>query len=361
MKKLLLAAAIIFCAAGLAQAVVIDDFTQDRNVTLGRGLTAYPATLTDFRSGTIQHIIGGRCDITFYVNAGDGGFYNGNPVSSTNPYLNYFIGSESYEGECCDFDDNFNWICSPCTIPAYPAVASYNSNYGCRALWTMEYGKNANLNADLLTGSGTKIQLEILGDLNVGPRPVPCTISLISGKGSPQQATASVTQNLMTSASQNPSIISFNYSAFTGINFSDVDYIKVEMSMLTATQDAVDYAINWIKTDNVPTVIELSSFTAKASNGRAKLAWVTESEIDNAGFNIWRADAADGEYVKLNEEIIPAKGSETNGAKYFFTDHTAKNRKTYFYKLQDIDVYGTSTFHGPISVTPSFLSGIFNK
>ncbi len=109
------------------------------------------------------------------------------------------------------------------------------------------------------------------------------------------------------------------------------------------------------------TLIELSSFTAKASNGRVKLEWVTESEIDNAGFNIWRADAEDGEYVKLNDEIIPAKGSATKGAKYVFTDKTAKNRNTYFYKLQDIDVYGISTFHGPVSATPKFLLGIFNK
>jgi hypothetical protein len=109
------------------------------------------------------------------------------------------------------------------------------------------------------------------------------------------------------------------------------------------------------------TEIELSSFTAKASNGRVKLEWVTESEIDNAGFNIWRAEAEDGEYVKLNDEIIPAKNSETKGAKYVFTDNIAKNRKTYFYKLQDIDVYGISTFHGPVSATPKFLLGIFNK
>ncbi len=108
------------------------------------------------------------------------------------------------------------------------------------------------------------------------------------------------------------------------------------------------------------TLIELSSFTAKASNGRVKLEWETESEIDNAGFNIWRATAADGEYVKLNNEIIPAKGSETKGAKYVFTDNIAKNRKIYFYKLQDIDVYGMSTFHGPVSATPKFLLGIFN-
>ncbi len=80
-----------------------------------------------------------------------------------------------------------------------------------------------------------------------------------------------------------------------------------------------------------PTVIELSLFTAKASNSRVKLEWVTESEIDNAGFNILRAEAADGEYVKLNDEIIPAKGSATKGAKYVFTDNIAKNRMTYFY------------------------------
>jgi len=109
------------------------------------------------------------------------------------------------------------------------------------------------------------------------------------------------------------------------------------------------------------TEIELSSFTVKAGNNLAKLKWVTESEIDNAGFNIWRADAADGDYVKLNDEIIPAKGSGTNGATYVFTDKTAKNRNIYFYKLQDIDVYGKSTFHGPVSATPRFLLGILNK
>ena len=93
------------------------------------------------------------------------------------------------------------------------------------------------------------------------------------------------------------------------------------------------------------TLIELASFTAKGK----KLAWVTESEIDNAGFYIWRADAENGEYVRLNDEIIPAKGSATKGAKYTFTDKTAKGKNTYFYKLEDVDVYGMSTFHGPVS------------
>jgi hypothetical protein len=111
----------------------------------------------------------------------------------------------------------------------------------------------------------------------------------------------------------------------------------------------------------IPTVIELSSFTAKASNGRVKLEWATESEFENAGFNIYRAEAVNGEYIQINDELIAAKGSPTKGAKYFFTDNIAINRKTYFYKLEDVDFYGVSTFHGPVSATPRFVLGMFNK
>ena len=184
-------------------------------------------------------------------------------------------------------------------------------------------------------------------------------MTLISKKGTAQQATVSKTINLVNPPPGTPATASFNFSDFPGIDFTDVDYIKLKFD--NVAKNAVDYSISKIYTDCTPTVIELSLFTAKASNGRVKLEWVTESEIENAGFNIWRAEAEDGEYVKLNDEIIPAKGSATKGAKYVFTDNIAKNRMTYFYKLQDIDVYGTSTFHGPVSATPKFMLGIFNK
>jgi hypothetical protein len=65
--------------------------------------------------------------------------------------------------------------------------------------------------------------------------------------------------------------------------------------------------------------------------------------------------------VKLNDEIIPAKGSATQGAKYTFTDKTAQGKNTYFYKLEDVDVFGISTFHGPVSASPRFKLGRFNK
>jgi hypothetical protein len=346
MKKLLLTIFFIILFAGVSQAIVIDDFSQDRDFNVGYGI-APPVILNDSRTGTSEHIIGGRCDIIFDKRAG----------STSNPSLGYSIGGT--------YDNIY-----------YPPCASYNSFFNSRALWKMEYGKNADLNADLLSGDGTKFEIEIQGDLYGGgaktlcsnpdpvngcPRPVPCTITLISGKGTPQSATASVTQNLITMNGEDPYINTFNYSAFTGINFSDIDYIKVEMSMLTVTQDAVDYCINWIKTDNVPppTLVELSSFSAAPGNGSVTLNWVTETEIDNAGFNILRATSENGEYVQINTSLIASKSGATQGASYQFIDNNVQNRKTYYYKLEDMDLNGTSTMHGPKSATPMWILGIF--
>jgi hypothetical protein len=104
------------------------------------------------------------------------------------------------------------------------------------------------------------------------------------------------------------------------------------------------------------TLIELSSFTAKPGNQKVTLNWATESEIDNAGFNILRSTEEAGTYEQINAEQIPAKGNPISAAKYQFIDKTVQNRVEYFYKLQDIDIYGTSTFHGPVSATPRFMN-----
>jgi hypothetical protein len=87
------------------------------------------------------------------------------------------------------------------------------------------------------------------------------------------------------------------------------------------------------------------------------LTWKTESEIDNAGFNIYRADAEDGEYVKINASLIPAKGTTTEGANYQYIDKTPATGKAYYYKLEDVDMSGSATLHGPVSAgTWSLLS-----
>ena len=108
-----------------------------------------------------------------------------------------------------------------------------------------------------------------------------------------------------------------------------------------------------------PTAITLASFTAKPFKGEVVLKWNTESETDNAGFNLYRSTSEDGEYIKINDSLIPSQGSTTEGASYEFIDNNVQNRKTYYYKLEDIDLGGNSTLHGPLSATPRWLFGIF--
>ena len=88
------------------------------------------------------------------------------------------------------------------------------------------------------------------------------------------------------------------------------------------------------------TLITLATFNAIPKSGKVILSWSTSSEIDNAGFNIYRAELADGQYAKINASLIPAKGSSTEGASYEFIDTNVQNRKTYYYKLEDIDLSG---------------------
>lgn len=103
----------------------------------------------------------------------------------------------------------------------------------------------------------------------------------------------------------------------------------------------------------VETLIELSSFTAKPLNSRVLLEWKTETELDTEGFNILRSEEEDGEYVKINPYLIPSKGLAGFGAEYSFADYDVENGVTYYYLLEDVDMYGKSSFHGPVRATPN--------
>jgi hypothetical protein len=106
-----------------------------------------------------------------------------------------------------------------------------------------------------------------------------------------------------------------------------------------------------------PTLISLSSFTATPFSKAVVIEWTTAAEIDNAGFNVYRAESAEGPYLKINEDLIFAQGSSTEGSSYEIVDEGLKNRKTYYYQLEDIDFSGQSTFYGPIKATPRWVYG----
>jgi hypothetical protein len=115
----------------------------------------------------------------------------------------------------------------------------------------------------------------------------------------------------------------------------------------------------WAAVIEEPTAIDLLSFTAEPFADHVTLTWQTGTEVDNAGFNLHRATAADGPYTKLNDALIPAEGDPESGASYTYTDTDVVKGVTYYYKLEDVDIHGASTFHGPVSATPGRIRWIY--
>ena len=103
----------------------------------------------------------------------------------------------------------------------------------------------------------------------------------------------------------------------------------------------------------VPTSVELLSFVAEPNASAVQLTWVTGSELNNLGFLVYRSLSADGLWTRITPSLIPGLGSSPEGASYSFRDAGLTNGIRYFYKLEDIDSTSGSTFHGPVSATPS--------
>ena len=117
-----------------------------------------------------------------------------------------------------------------------------------------------------------------------------------------------------------------------------------------STATAIPLSTN---TTDSATVIVLSSFTAVPSETKINtidINWVTSSEIDTAGFNIYRDEEDNIQYTtKLNQELIPSTGSSTSGVSYDFEDAPVATGKKYYYKLEAIDLDGYKKMYGPVS------------
>ena len=101
-----------------------------------------------------------------------------------------------------------------------------------------------------------------------------------------------------------------------------------------------------------PLAVELASFSAVPGLDHIAVRWETVSEVDTLGFNLYRSQAHDGEYVRLNGALIHSRlpGSPEGGV-YTWLDRGVERGTTYYYRLEDLNVHGRSTLHGPVSAT----------
>ncbi len=72
--------------------------------------------------------------------------------------------------------------------------------------------------------------------------------------------------------------------------------------------------------------------------------WDTATEIDTAGFYLYRSQLPDGEFTLVNNEgeLIPSQGSALSGATYTFTDEDVVPGETYYYLIEEVEYDLTS-------------------
>ena len=72
--------------------------------------------------------------------------------------------------------------------------------------------------------------------------------------------------------------------------------------------------------------------------------WDTATEIDTAGFYLYRSNAPDGEFtlVNVDGELIPSQGDALSGATYSFTDEDVVPGETYYYLIEEVEFDLTS-------------------
>lgn len=154
------------------------------------------------------------------------------------------------------------------------------------------------------------------------------------------------------------SAIVFSYDAqgrLIGVNYPDGSFI-------TYTYDRTGNLLAKRREGQVPpTLIHLVYFKAEPAFKGVLLNWRTASELNTAGFNLYRKVSEAGEYTLINLSLIPAQGSPTTGAEYTYLDSILTESRMCFYLLEEVDTKGNVESFGPISLPILTQSGVFRK
>ena len=101
--------------------------------------------------------------------------------------------------------------------------------------------------------------------------------------------------------------------------------------------------------------VQASGFTAVPDIGSVRLSWRTQSELNNAGFNILRKDPGSTGFKLLSsyysDDSLKGIGTSPTGRTYDFTDDKVKSGSKYSYEIQCVATTGGSNYLDTLTVT----------
>jgi len=87
---------------------------------------------------------------------------------------------------------------------------------------------------------------------------------------------------------------------------------------------------------------------AKESRLFNNIKWKTASEQENFGYDVFRSDTEDGEFIKVNDEMLEGAGTTVDESSYEFHDDAIDPCKQYFYFVESISMSGEREAFTPI-------------
>jgi hypothetical protein len=104
--------------------------------------------------------------------------------------------------------------------------------------------------------------------------------------------------------------------------------------------------------------VTITSFEATGYDQSVLVEWVTGSELDHLGFNIYRSNDPVSGFVQINNELI--RNYLTSGefrGRYRFVDPGLTNNQIYYYMIEDVAINGDKELHGPVFALPNSAAG----
>lgn len=162
--------------------------------------------------------------------------------------------------------------------------------------------------------------------------------------------------------------VTTSWQTVVTLKFTIATATSVNISINDATNDAAyfnniannptgagvtDWTVSNEDGGDIPLPVIISSFTASYSKNSAVLNWITQSETDNLGWNLYRGFFENGyqseDYIQINSELIPGAGNSTIPTYYSFVDeYPVVEGSTYWYWLECVSTTNQLAFFGPV-------------
>ncbi|MDP9360159.1 MAG: C25 family cysteine peptidase, partial [Acidobacteriota bacterium] len=279
-------------------------------------------------------------------------------VTDAMPFgFTYSSSSVTLGGNTCSFNTAANTL--TCTIPLLDPTPAITFSGGGG-------GSGAKAVAKVSGGAVTAITITNGGS---GYTSAPAVTIATTGTGSGATATPTISTDANTGIT---SVTGFT-SLVGGSSYTDTPVISVVgNTTIDTTQITNAAAVSYAQTDTnppndpassmvtvlAPTVVKMLTMDATQSKSGVTITWNTSFEQDNLGFYVWR-QLADGTRQKIDNHIINGSALFTGrritaGRSYRVTDKSVPANAFVQYYIEDVDLKGVHTMHGPI--TPRLVS-----